>query len=114
MLCDKNGQCFSDRKIAKKFKILSLSHQTVSRRVTETADNVSDILRCVMTDNMKILSNLVHGRTVLKERAFITFLEEMDADYVDIPLHSDIRWLSVEMFALIFCAKKRNSSVSSN
>jgi hypothetical protein len=38
MLCDKNGQCFSDRKITEKFKILSLSHQTVSRRVRETAD----------------------------------------------------------------------------
>jgi hypothetical protein len=41
---------FSDIKIAEKLKPVSLSHQTVSRRVNEMADNVSGTLRCVTND----------------------------------------------------------------
>jgi hypothetical protein len=41
---------FSDSKIAVKFKTVSLSHETVSRRVSEMADNVSYTLCCVMND----------------------------------------------------------------
>jgi hypothetical protein len=40
--------------------------------------------------------SLIRGRKkAQRHRAFIKFfLEEMDADYSDIPLHSDMRWLS--------------------
>jgi hypothetical protein len=41
---------FSDGEVAEKFKTVSLSHQTLSRRVSETADNMSDTQRCVMND----------------------------------------------------------------
>jgi hypothetical protein len=34
------------------------------------------------------------GNKDQRHRAFIALLEEMDADYSDIPLHCDIRWLS--------------------
>jgi hypothetical protein len=44
------ANAFSDSKIAEKFKTVSLSHQTLSRRASEMADNVSDTLRCVMND----------------------------------------------------------------
>jgi hypothetical protein len=58
------------------------------------------------------------GNKPQRHRAFITLLEEMDADYGDIPLHYDIRWLSVakrsQRFSSLFYAKKINSSVSSN
>jgi hypothetical protein len=42
------ANAFSDSKIAKKFKTVSLSHETVSRRVSEMGVNVSDTLLCVM------------------------------------------------------------------
>jgi hypothetical protein len=36
--------------------------------------------------------NLINERNKAQiHKVFITFLEEMDADYSDIPLHSDIR-----------------------
>jgi hypothetical protein len=39
--------------------------------------------------------NLTSGENrVQRHRAFITFLEETDADYGDITLHSGIKWLS--------------------
>jgi hypothetical protein len=42
-----------------------------------------------------IIVNLIRGgNKAQRHRAFITFLEEMDADCGDIPLHSDIRLLS--------------------
>jgi hypothetical protein len=51
-----------------------------------------------MNQNMKrllILSILFAEETKLKKhRAFIAFLEEMDADYGKITLYFDIRWLS--------------------
>jgi hypothetical protein len=46
----KMANAFSDSKITERFKTVSLSHQTVSRRVSETADSVSDTLRCVIND----------------------------------------------------------------
>jgi hypothetical protein len=48
----KVATAFSDSEVAEKFKTVSLSHQTltVSRKVSVTADNVSDTLRCVMND----------------------------------------------------------------
>jgi hypothetical protein len=53
---------------------------------------------CGMNQTMKIVVNIVNlirgGNKAPRNRAFITFLEEMDADYGDISLHSDIRWLS--------------------
>jgi hypothetical protein len=61
------------------------------------------------------IANLIRGgNKAQRHRAFITFLEELDADYVDIPLHSDIRWLSAGkcLQRSFFCAKKINSSVS--
>jgi hypothetical protein len=45
-LCDKNGECFSERKIVENLKNVSLSHQTVS----EMADNASNTLLFVMND----------------------------------------------------------------
>jgi hypothetical protein len=42
------ANAFSYSKITEKFKTVSLSHQTVSRRVSKMVDNVSDTLRCVM------------------------------------------------------------------
>jgi hypothetical protein len=51
-----------------------------------------------MKQAMKVVVNIVSlirgGNKALRHRAFITFLEEMDADYGNIPLHSDMRWLS--------------------
>jgi hypothetical protein len=51
-----------------------------------------------MNKAMKVVVNIVNlihrGNKARGHRAFITFLEEMDADYCDIPLHSDIRWLN--------------------
>jgi hypothetical protein len=44
----KMANAFSDSKIAEELKTESLSHQTVSRRVSEMADNVSDTVQCVM------------------------------------------------------------------
>jgi hypothetical protein len=46
----KMANAFSESKIVEKFKTLSLSHQTVRRRVSEMADNVSNTLRCVTHD----------------------------------------------------------------
>jgi hypothetical protein len=41
------------------------------------------------------IANLIRGlNKAQRHRAFITFLEEMDADYGNIPLHYDMRWLS--------------------
>jgi hypothetical protein len=51
----KLANAFSDSKIAEKFKTVSLSHQTVSRKVSESADNVSDTMNCVMNDVNNIL-----------------------------------------------------------
>jgi hypothetical protein len=82
-----------------------------------------------MNQNMKrllILSILFAEETKLKNRVFIAFLEEMDANYGKITLHFDIRWMSVGrclqffFFALrkeIFCFFKpriwdKNSSGS--
>jgi hypothetical protein len=47
MLCDKNGECFSDSKIAEKFKTVPLALLTFSRRVIEMADNV--LTHCVVS-----------------------------------------------------------------
>jgi hypothetical protein len=51
-----------------------------------------------MNKAMKVVVNIVNlirkGNKARGHRAFITFLEEMDADYCDIPLHSDIGWLN--------------------
>jgi hypothetical protein len=44
------ANAFSDSKITEKFKTMSLSHQTVSRRVSEMGDNISNNLCCVMND----------------------------------------------------------------
>jgi hypothetical protein len=52
-----------------------------------------------LNQTMKMVLNLVNlihgGNKPQRHRAFLTFLEEIDADYGNIPLHSDIRWLSV-------------------
>jgi hypothetical protein len=57
---------------------------------------------------MKIVFNVVNlicGAQI--HRAFITFLEEMDADYGNISLHSDIRWLSEEKCLQRFFAPRK-------
>jgi len=41
----KMASALIDSKIAEKFKTVSLSHQTVSRRVSKMADSVSNTLR---------------------------------------------------------------------
>jgi phosphate uptake regulator len=41
---------FSDWKIAERFKSVSPYYETVSKRVSEMDDNVSDTLRCVIND----------------------------------------------------------------
>jgi hypothetical protein len=46
----KIANAFGDSKIAETFKTVSLSYQTLSIRVSEMADNVSDTLRCVVND----------------------------------------------------------------
>jgi hypothetical protein len=55
--------------------------------------------------------NLIRVRNKAQShRAFTTFLEETDADG-NIPLHSDIRWLSAgKCLQRCFCAKKFLSS----
>jgi hypothetical protein len=40
----------SDSRVAVRLKTVLLSHQTVSRKVSENVDNVSDTLHCVMND----------------------------------------------------------------
>jgi hypothetical protein len=51
-----------------------------------------------MNQTMKVVVNIVNlicgGNKPQRHRAFITFLEETDADYDHIPLHTDIRRLS--------------------
>jgi hypothetical protein len=46
----KMASIFSDNKIVEDFKTVSLSHQTVSGRISDMADNVSDTRHCVMND----------------------------------------------------------------
>jgi hypothetical protein len=73
------ANAFSDSKIARKFKTVSLSHQTVSRRVSEIGANDSDTLRCVMngrdyccpglddsTDTTDVCQLMIFVRTVDK------------------------------------------------
>jgi hypothetical protein len=51
-----------------------------------------------MNQTMKMVVNIVRlirgGNKDQRHRAFIALLEEVDADCGDIPLHSDITWLS--------------------
>jgi hypothetical protein len=51
-----------------------------------------------MNQTMKMVVNIVRlirgGKKAQRHRAFIALLDEKDADYGEIPLHSDIRWLS--------------------
>jgi hypothetical protein len=53
----------------------------------------------IKINQMKMAVNIIYlfcGRNkAQRHRAIITFFKEMDADYGDIPLHSDIRWFSV-------------------
>jgi hypothetical protein len=44
------ANAFNGSKVAEKFKTLSLSLQTLSRKVNEIADIVSDTQRCAMND----------------------------------------------------------------
>jgi hypothetical protein len=46
----KVANAFSDSRVAIRLKTVLLSHQTVSRKVSENVDNVSDTLHCVMND----------------------------------------------------------------
>jgi hypothetical protein len=94
-----------------------------------TVGSKSAILHCIihqeapcgkiikMNQTMKMVINIVNlirgGNKAQRHRAFITFLEETDAD-CDIRLHCDIRWLSAGKCLQFFFAKKRKSSVSSN
>jgi hypothetical protein len=59
-----------------------------------------------INQTMKVVVNIVNlirgGNKAQRHRAFITFLEEMDADYGDIPLHCDIRWLSAGKCSQLF------------
>jgi hypothetical protein len=43
---------------------------------------------------VNIVTLIRGGNKDQRHREFIALLEEMDADYSDIPLHCDIRWLS--------------------
>jgi hypothetical protein len=57
--------------------------------------------------------NLINGRNKAQiHKEFTTFLVEMDADYSDIPLHSDIRWVSGEnVCSVCFVALRKETSV---
>jgi hypothetical protein len=52
-----------------------------------------------MNQSMEMVVNIVNlilgGNKAQRHRAFIIFLEKMDANYGDIPLHSNNRWLNV-------------------
>ncbi|XP_018376582.1 PREDICTED: SCAN domain-containing protein 3-like [Trachymyrmex cornetzi] len=59
----------------------------------------------VMKDVTKITNIIRGGNRSLSHRKLKAFLEEVDAEYRDIPLHSEVRWLSagkclVRFFAL--------------
>jgi hypothetical protein len=63
---------------------------------------------------MKMVVNIVNlirgGNKAQRYRAFISFLEEVDADYGDIPLHSGIRLLSAgKCLELFFFALRKGS-----
>lgn len=51
-----------------------------------------------MTETMKTVIAIVNlirgGNKAHRHRQFIAFLDELDAEYGDLPLHCDVRWLS--------------------
>lgn len=53
----------------------------------------SGSLKSVMDTVVKVV-NYIAGRSSLTHRQFKSFLQEMESAYSDIPLHSNIRWLS--------------------
>ena len=40
-LCDKNGTCVWEYRVARKFEIVSLSHQTIARRISDVGKHIS-------------------------------------------------------------------------
>lgn len=48
----------------------------------------------VMNTVFKITNLVRGGNRSLNHRNFITYLEELDCEYVDLLLHTDVRWLS--------------------
>uniref|UniRef100_A0A4W3JBW2 HAT C-terminal dimerisation domain-containing protein n=1 Tax=Callorhinchus milii TaxID=7868 RepID=A0A4W3JBW2_CALMI len=65
----------------------------------------SVIMSNVMTSVIKVINIIRGGNGAQSHSKFINFLEELDAEYGDLPLYSEVRWLSahkclVQFFAL--------------
>ena len=50
----------------------------------------SDVMKAVV----QIVTLIRGGNKVYRHRRFITFLEELNAEFGDLPLYANIRWLS--------------------
>lgn len=51
--------------------------------------NFSRVIDVVVSELMKFINSIG-----LKHREFQAFLEEIDAEFRDVPWHSEVRWLS--------------------
>jgi hypothetical protein len=71
---------------------------------------MSDVMQSAV-----IIVNLIRGSNKSqKHRKFIAFLEEMNAEFSDIPLHSSIGWPSAgKMLQHFFCSSERYPFISS-
>ena len=80
---------------------------------------LSNIMQAAMTQIMKTV-NFLRAKSALQHRQLRTFLEEQDAEYGDLLLHCDVRWLSkgavlnrfwaVRLDIKQFLSEKRDSS----
>jgi hypothetical protein len=75
------ANAFSDSKITEKFKTMSLSHQTVSRRVSEMGDNISNNLCCVMNDCEYYSLSLDDSTDTMDVCQLMIFVQTIDKNF---------------------------------
>ena len=63
-----------------------IHQQALCRKMLQTSD--------VMKTVVQIVNLIRGGNKAHRHRRFITFLEELNAEFSDLPLYTNIRWLS--------------------
>jgi len=77
----KMANAFGNKEMASKFETVSLSHQTVSRRVNEMSDDVSRMLRNII-QNCKYYSLALDESTNISDNSqLIIFIRIIDKDF---------------------------------
>ncbi len=75
------ANAFGNKEMASKFETVSLSHQTVSRRVNEMSDHVSGMLRNIIQNCKYYSLALDESNDISDNSQLIIFIRTIDKDF---------------------------------